>query len=73
MRLSGGGERHNLDEMTPRLIKSSINDDSANDMPVVTSWSGKPLTGFIMSRTVSAPQFIIAKNVIMMKPVVIKY
>lgn len=68
MRLSGGGARHNLDEITPRLIKSKINDDKANEMPVVTSCNGVPLTGCRMSKRTSAQQFIIANIVSIIKP-----
>lgn len=69
MRLSGGGARHNLDDITPRLIKSRINDDNANEIPVVTSCSGVPLTGLMNNKSTSAQQFIIAKIVSIMKPV----
>lgn len=72
MRLSGGGERQSLEDMTPRLINSSINNDSANEIPVVTSCSGVPLMGFMSNSIANAQQFIIAKSVIIMKPVEIE-
>lgn len=68
MRLSGGGARHNLDEITPRLIKRRINDDNASEIPVVTSCRGVPFVGRIINNSTREQQFIIAKNDSMMNP-----
>lgn len=67
--MSGGGALQSLDEITPRLIKSRINDDNANEIPVVTSCRGVPLTGFMNNKSISAQQFIKAKIVSIIKPV----
>lgn len=57
-----------MELMTPKLIKSKIRTDSAEMMPVVTSWIGVPLIGFMVSKTKRPQQFITAKNVTRMKP-----
>jgi hypothetical protein len=54
--------------MTPKLIKSKIKDERADIIPVVTSWIGVPLIGFMVSSTKRPQQFITAKIVTKMNP-----
>jgi hypothetical protein len=45
-----------------------MSDESAEIMPVVTSWMGVPLMGFMVSKTRRPQQFIAAKIVTRMNP-----
>lgn len=68
-RLSGGGAVHHLDIIIPKLISSSVSDDSPNIIPDVTSCHGEPGNGWSTSSTKSPQQFISENTVTRRFPV----
>ena len=53
--LSGGGARHSLVVITPKLVSKSISDDIPSMTPVVTSFKGVPAIGLSVIR-INKPQ-----------------
>lgn len=68
-RLSGGGAMHHFDVITPKLITSKINDDSARMTPDVISCNGDPGYGTSQNKTNNPQQFSNENTVTKMYPV----